>query len=103
MVLILFSRLIRDSAPHINTTVIIGCLVMLFGCYVLGIDSSNPPRPSDTEFVGQLEEAVPKEVLDARDYRYKVICTVRACNSISVVVENFGGYDFCRKATYIYV
>ena len=75
-----FFRLIRDSAPHINTIVIIGCIVMLLGCYLLGIDSNNPPQAGDEEFVHQQNDTVPMNVLLARNHRYKVICTV--CNSI---------------------
>ena len=72
-----FSRLIRDSAPHINTIVIIGCIVMLLGCYLLGIDSKNPPQPSDADYVDKQDEDVPMDVFNARNHRYKVICTVR--------------------------
>lgn len=75
----MYFRLIRDSAPHINTVVIIGCCIMLLGCYLLGIDSNNPVQSGD-EYVKQQDNAVPdnmRGVLDARNERYKIICTVR--------------------------
>ena len=72
-----FLRLIRDSAPHINTIVIVGCLVMLLGCYLLGIDSNNPPQEGDNDYIHQQNDTVPMDVLLARNHRYKVICTVR--------------------------
>ena len=79
-----FLRLIRDSAPHINTIVIVGCLVMLLGCYLLGIDSNNPPQEGDNDYVHQQNDTVPMGVLLARNHRYKVICTVR--NDYIIVV-----------------
>ena len=49
---------------------------MLLGCYLLGIDSKNPPLPEDADFVNQQDDTVPPEVLNARNHRYKVICAV---------------------------
>lgn len=40
------ARLIADSAPHINTIVLVGCLLLLTTCYLLGVDSNNPPLAS---------------------------------------------------------
>ena len=39
---IICHRLIKHSAPHMNGTVIFGCIVMLLGSLLLGIDSNNP-------------------------------------------------------------
>ena len=56
------TRLIADSAPHINTIVIMGCLLLLITCYLLGVDSNNPPLASP----------------DSKQ-RYAIICMVRTC------------------------
>ena len=42
MLIVLCHRLIKHSAPHMNGTVIFGCIVMLLGSLLLGIDSNNP-------------------------------------------------------------
>eukprot|EP00731_Ephydatia_muelleri_P024104 Em0016g375a len=52
--------LIADSAPHINTIVIMGCLLLLITCYLLGVDSNNPPLASP----------------DSKQ-RYAIICMLR--------------------------
>lgn len=90
-------RLIRDSAPHINTVVIIGCIVMLVGCYLLGVDSNNPPVPGSEGYVDNVDN-VPASVVDAQDYRYKVICNV-SWISVSVCILNNGGYGITCKET----
>ncbi|KAL5484018.1 hypothetical protein EMCRGX_G020445 [Ephydatia muelleri] len=52
--------LIANSAPHINTLIILGCLLLLATCYLLGIDSNNPPP--DPQHINT---------------RYAIICTLR--------------------------
>lgn len=56
----IWKPLMANSAPHINTIVIIGCLLLLISCYLLGVDSNNPPlAPSDV------------------NQRYSTICKLR--------------------------
>jgi gamma-aminobutyric acid type B receptor len=63
--------LMANSAPHINTIIIIGCIVMMATCTLLGIDSGTP----------QVTDGERKDILaDITEYgktRYAVICTVR--------------------------
>ena len=54
-------RLIRDSAPHINSVIIIGCGVMLAGSFLLGIDSNSPRS----------------DVFEMNESHFAVLCTVR--------------------------
>ena len=35
-------RIIKHSAPHMNSTVVFGCFVLLLGSLFLGIDSNHP-------------------------------------------------------------
>lgn len=47
---------------------------------MLGIDSNNPPVPGTEDFVNKEDEILQKDVKDALNYRYKVICNVsRIC------------------------
>jgi len=66
-------RLIRDSAPHINTVVIIGCIWILIACFLLGVDSANPPID---EHIADSAYTETEDVTAVRDQRYKTICTV---------------------------
>ena len=77
MTLVSCFSLIRDSAPHINSVVIVGCIVMLVGCYLLGIDSNNPPVPQYRKYVNEEDEVVPQDAIIARNARYAIICNVR--------------------------
>ena len=88
--------MIRDSAPHINTVIIIGCIVMLVGCYLLGIDSDNPPDRVDSN-----DDMA--EVMAARDSRYKIICTVRQiwCSlPVRMYVSNVCNIKLCNSLVY---
>ena len=61
------SRLIWNSAPLINTVIVVGCIVMMVACILLGIDSGTPMIPMDTN--GTITEEITNE-------RYASICTV---------------------------
>lgn len=73
-------RLVRDSAPHINTVVVIGCTLLLATCFLLSIDTNNPPIDRDTSH--RPDEEISTSILEQRDSRYGIICIV----SISLLV-----------------
>ena len=84
-IVVLFFSLIRDSAPHINSVVIVGCIIMLVGCYLLGIDSNNPPVSQYEKYVNEEDKKVPQDVITLRDDRYAVVCNVSARGSVTIV------------------
>ena len=53
---------------------------MLVTCFLLGVDSSNPDI-DDSVRNGEniIDDDLPQEILDSRNYRYSVICTVSVC------------------------
>ena len=62
---------IANSAPHINTVIIIGCIVMMATCVLLGIDSGTPQvTPGD-------RSNVLADINDSGKQRYASICMVR--------------------------
>lgn len=73
--------LIADSAPHINTVIIVGCILMLGACYLLGIDSANPDADNDIFLTA---EEVNQSTLNARNDRYASVCTVSQAMSSDV-------------------
>ena len=62
-----YYRLIANSAPYINTIIIIGCIIMMSTCVLLGIDSGTPAVQEDIEL-----ENIPESAKD----RYSYICIV---------------------------
>ena len=70
------SRLIRDSAPHINTIIIIGCIWILTTCYLLSVDSANPPID---EFVDDPSYSETVDVAEIRNHRYKTRASRSTC------------------------
>lgn len=66
--------LIRDSAPFINLIIILGCILMLATCYLLGIDSATPPIDNR---LNDDQDTLDQSVIDNRNSRYGAICTWR--------------------------
>ena len=81
---LIFCSLIRDSGPHINNIIIVGCLVMLVTCFLLGVDSSNPDTD---EYVGNGNDdnILEFDIIAGRNRRYATICMV----SVLTVLLNF--------------
>ena len=72
-------RLIRDSAPIINTIIICGCLLMLVTCYMLGVDTKTPTQDGDNPSDADEDntESGREDINQQRDSRYANICIVR--------------------------
>ena len=66
--------LIRDSAPLINTIIIIGCILMLGSCYLLGVDTQTPQISGDDPSI--IDDELSKDILTKRNERYKLVCMV---------------------------
>ena len=62
-------RLMKNSAPLINTVIIVGCILLMSTCILLGIDSANPKVVD-----GELDLT---DIPDSAKKRYATICTVR--------------------------
>ena len=71
MTLSLPHSLIANSAPIINAVIIIGCIMLLVACYLLGIDSGTPQVDPNV----QLKELL-SMIDDYSKSRYAIICTV---------------------------
>ena len=68
--------LIRDSAPLINVIIILGCILMLGSCYLLGIDTRTPSLPGDDPSITDDDLPVDSSILQKRNERYGDICNV---------------------------